>query len=107
MQEDSSTSSSTSELPHVNTDTAFISNYLDYDGVASEKMQAKMNDIYKHLRGDKNEYSEIDGLNDLRHLMFKLGTPPIGTSKLDHLFGYVKIQNRIDDLERERNNYIR
>lgn len=102
--ESSSTTSET--LPSVHDDTAPIANYL---GITSpnEASQSKINTIAQYLRGDKKEYTDIDLLTDLRGTMFKLGNPPIGTSQLDFLYNYAKLDNQIIQLQKQKQEFVR
>lgn len=97
---------STQQLPNVQDDTSPISNYLGITD-PSDEAKAKIDAIAKYLRGDKKEYLDIDMLTDLKGTMFKLGNPPIGTSRLDFLYNYAKLDSQIKNLENQKQEYIR
>lgn len=98
--------STTDKLPSVQDDTSSVANYLGISDPSSEA-QSKIDAIAKYLRGDKKEYTDIDMLTDLKGTMFKLGNPPIGTSQLDFLYNYAKLDAQIDVLQKQKEEYIR
>lgn len=100
------TATTTTEPAYQVDETAAIARYFEITD-PSGQAKNKMNTIKDYLRGDKKEYDDFDMLRDLKATMFKLGTAPIGTSELDHLYNYAKIQRQIDSLEKERERYLR
>lgn len=78
-------------------------NIVNPDGRESEKLA----DINKYLRGDKKEYDQIDNLRDLRELLNKLGTPPIGETLFDMAYQYARINSSIRQLENEKSRFER
>lgn len=69
--------------------------------------QMKLETISRLLQKEGQEYNEIDMVRDLRNYMFKLGTPPLGGSVLDHAYHFAKIQNQIKGLESEREKFLK
>jgi hypothetical protein len=103
MNEEPQANTSTSEPANVDTDTAPISNYFGIND-ADATQKDKMSSVAQYLRADNKEYDQIDMLRDLKGLLFKLGTPPLGQSQLDMLYNYAKIAGRMaeDNKEIER-----
>lgn len=94
------------EPAHVVNDVEPVKNYFKvYDPDPDQQM--KLTTLASYLRGDKKEYNEIEMSRDLTNLMFKLGTPPLGASILDHAYNYAKIARQIKDLESERAKFER
>ena len=95
-----------SEPSHVDVKTDSLAGYFDVDGT-NPKYQDKLKVIGQYLRGDTKEYDDIDMMRDLRNLMFKLGTPSMGTSLLDHAYAYSKIARQVADGQKELERLMR
>ena len=93
----------TSEPAVVKDDTAPLKSYFNIEDDPSGKLKT----IYENLRGDKQEYNEIDLLTDLRGTIQKLGAPALGESVLDMVHRYCKIQNQINQLNLEQRELMR
>lgn len=100
------TPSSTGKLPTTHNESAPVANYLNIANPSTEA-QAKLDTITKYLRGENKEYSDIDLLTDLRGTMFKLGNPPIGTTQLDFLYNYAKLDAQIEALQSQKKEFMR
>lgn len=94
------------ELNHVDVKTDSIASYFDVDGKDATTQQ-RLETIAKFLRSDTKEYDDIDMLRDLKHLMFKLGSPRMGTSMLTHAYEYAKIASQIAQSQKELERYER
>lgn len=101
-----SSTTSTSNLPTVHDESAPIASYLGISD-PSDSAKAKLTTITDYLRNDKKEYSDIDLLTDLKGTMFKLGNPPIGTSQLDFLYNYAKLDSQIMNLQKQKQEFVR
>lgn len=98
------TSSVSTSEPAVGYDeTAPLARYFGVESDSDGKLQT----ILKNLRGDKQEYNEIDLITDLRGLITKLGNPGLGETLLDRVYSYAKIQNQIDSLQQEQQRLVR
>lgn len=89
----------TQELPHVHDDVSSLANYFD---VKPDEQSDRLKELASYLRNGKTEYSSFDMMRDLRDLMFKLGTPPIGTTQFDHAYSYAKLNGAIRSMEEQR-----
>lgn len=67
-----------------------------------EKQAAKVKDITEYLRNGRKEYDQIDNIRDLKDLLHKIGTPPLGETIFDMAWQYAKINSQIRGLEAER-----
>ena len=47
----------------------------------------------------------VDVLWDIKQTEHRIGTPPLGMSRLQHLYNYIKINSQITSLEKERDLY--
>lgn len=72
-----------------------------------EKQASKLEAISTYLRGDKKEYDQIDMIRDLKNVLFKLGTPPVGETLFDMVWQYAKINSQISQLEAEKSRFER
>lgn len=90
----------TQELPHVHDNFSSLRSYFDISD-PSDKTQAKFKDIYEYFRGDKKEYQDFDLIRDLRDAQFKLGTTPMGESRLDQIHRYATLMRQSKQLEEE------
>jgi len=55
---------------------------------------------------DGNNMDVVDFLWEIKHTENRIGTPPLGTSRLQHVYNFIKINAQITDLERERDLYV-
>jgi hypothetical protein len=67
----------------------------------------KLSTIADFFRGDKQEFTDIDLLQAVRHIEAKLGTPQLNERRVDQILRYVTIQKQMDSLEKERDNLLR
>lgn len=49
---------------------------------------------------------DADLLWEIRNIENRIGTPPLGMSRLQHVFNYLNIQRQITQLENKRNAYL-
>src|ERR1039458_3575803 len=67
----------------------------------------KLSTITDFFRGDKQEYTDIDLLQEIRHLETRLGAPPLNGRRVDQIYQYVKLQGQIKGLEKQRDAFLR
>ncbi len=75
---------------------------LSEDEKADDKINDKIKSIYnfsvhKAQSNDPNKF-----MRAIRFLEMEIGTPPLGTTRLDHISGLIEIENNMHDLENER-----
>ncbi len=71
-----------------------------------QKYLDKVKTILGYIKKDAgNESGEI--LWTLRHIENKLNTPPMGTSRVDHIYQYVRLQEEAERAERVAQAYLR
>ena len=75
---------------------------LSEDEKADDKINEKIKSIYnfsvhKAQSNDPNKF-----MRAIRFLEMEIGTPPLGTTRLDHISGLIEIENNMHDLENER-----
>lgn len=78
-----------------------------YLGVDNAEFQDKLAEIAGFIRGDKKEFTDIDLLNEIRHIETRLGAPDIGQKRIDQVYRYVRIQRQIDGLTKDRDSLLR
>jgi len=61
-------------------------------------------DLMRILNGESKEIGDL--LWEIKSLESRLGTPPLGMSRLRHLFNYVKVNTELKKLEKERDSYL-
>lgn len=49
---------------------------------------------------------DADLLWEIRNIENRIGTPPLGMSRLQHVYNYLTIQKQITQLESKRNAYL-
>ena len=62
-----------------------------------------LNDMVRLLDGDNKD--PIDFLWEIKNLENRIGTPPLGVSRMQHIHNFVKLNSQINKLERERDLY--
>ena len=65
--------------------------------------QKTLDEITRLLDG--NSMDSVDFLWTIKNTENRIGTPPLGTSRLQHVYNFIKINSQIVDLERERDLY--
>ena len=63
----------------------------------SQKDRSRLDEINDFL-GDDSDFDKLGVLKDIR---YKLGSPRLGTSEIDHIHRYVRIKNSIKQKEAE------
>jgi len=92
-----------SNVPFVK-DNQALAGFLNADGSSDLD---KLSTIAEFLRGDKQEFTDIDLLQAVRHIEARLGTPALNERRVDRILRYVTIQNQMDGLEKERDTLLR
>lgn len=105
-QEAPATESATQELPHIHDEYAPLRNYFDIHD-PSDTTVGKFKTIYEYLRSGKNEYSEFDLVRDIKDVQFKLGSTPVGQSRLDQLYAYAKLASQARQIDEEIKGMMR
>ena len=54
---------------------------------------------------DGNALDVVDFLWEIKHTENRIGTPPFGVSRLQHVYNFISINSQINKLERERDLY--
>ena len=49
---------------------------------------------------------DVDLLWEIKSLENRIGTPPLGMSRLQHVYNFMRINSQITSLERERDLYV-
>ncbi len=49
---------------------------------------------------------DVDLLWEIKNLENRIGTPPLGMSRLQHVYNFMRINSQIQGLERERDLYV-
>lgn len=80
-----------------------LAGFLD----AASKDADKLSAIADFFRGDKQEFTDIDLLQAVRHVESRLGTPQLNERRVERVYRYVQIQRQIDSLGRERDTLLR
>lgn len=62
-----------------------------------------MHELVRIMDGDNKD--PIDFLWDIKQVENRIGTPPLGVSRIQHLYNYVKLNAQIHKLEQERDLY--
>ena len=65
--------------------------------------ESKMLSEMSTLLGDKQD---ADLLWEIRNIENRIGTAPLGMSRLQHVYNYLTIQKQITQLELKRNAYL-
>jgi len=84
-------------------DNAPLAGFLNAAPADADKLSA-ISDFFK---GDKPEFTDIDLLQEVRHLEVKLGAPPLNGRRIDQVYQYVKLQSQIKGLEKQRDAFLR
>jgi hypothetical protein len=64
-------------------------------------------DIYRFVRGDAKEMTDLELLHSVRQLELRLGMTGLGERRVDKLHRYVKLQSQIDRLSQQRDRELR
>lgn len=70
-------------------------------GADAAKDRSELSEIADFIRGDKKEFSDIDLLNEIRHIETRLGAPKIGERRLDKVYQYIKLQRISRDVDNQ------
>lgn len=65
--------------------------------------EAKMLDELSVILSGKQD---ADLLWEVRNIESRIGTPPLGMSRIQHVYNYLSIQNQIKQLESKRDAYL-
>jgi hypothetical protein len=68
----------------------------------NETKNKKLQLINRHIKEHTHTNDHIENIRFLNHLETKLGIPPMGTNRLEHIYRWCKISSQIQDLENER-----
>lgn len=49
---------------------------------------------------------DVDMLWEIKHIENRIGTPPIGMTRLQHVYNFISINSQIQGLEKERDLYV-
>ena len=63
-----------------------------------------LSEITRMLEG--NSKDAVDFLWEIKNVENRIGTPPLGVSRLQHIFNFIKIDSQIKGLEKEKNLYV-
>ena len=55
---------------------------------------------------DGNSKDAVDFLWEIKNVENRIGTPPLGVSRRQHIFNFIKINSQIKGLEKERDLYV-
>lgn len=61
----------------------------------TDREKEMLSDVSRYLSGKE----PVDAINELRNIRFRLGTPQIGVSPLQHLHKYIKLTGQIKESE--------
>ena len=70
----------------------------------SGEEQKSLDEITRLLDG--NSKDTVDFLWEIKNVENRIGTPPLGMSRLQHVYNFIKINSQILKLERERDLYV-
>jgi len=70
----------------------------------SSEEQKSLSEMTRLLNG--NNMDVVDFLWEVKNVENRIGTPPLGMSRLQHTYNFIKINSQILDLEKERNLYV-
>lgn len=77
--------------------------FFDLDvGKASDTEKTRLKDIYDWAMSENKSIG--DGMQRIRSLETQLGQPPIGTTRLNKLWNWIKISRQIDDLRKRQDS---
>ena len=71
-----------------------------------KEQDSKLKEISNWARKTSKSEKREDSIRELVHLENNLGRRPVGVSRIDHLYHYVKLTNAIDLLDQQRTNLI-
>jgi hypothetical protein len=63
-----------------------------------------LSEIVRVLGGDTKEPGDL--LWEIKNIESRIGTPPLGMSRLQHVYNFLSINSQIAKLEKERNAYL-
>jgi hypothetical protein len=97
------------KTPIMGSNTSFVHDNQPLVGFlnASPSDTDKITAIADFMRGDKQEFTDIDLLQAVRGIEARLGTPAINERRVERLYRYVQIQKQMDSLEKERSVLLR
>lgn len=75
-------------------------------GADAAKDHDALSEIASYVRDGKKEFSDIDLLNEIRHIEVRLGAPKIGERRLDKVLRYVKLQSTARDVDRQLRDLV-
>lgn len=102
------TTTATPDANFVADDIGPIAGLLGLDRTTiSPQDTSALEEIYKFVRGDAKEMTELELLYKVRTLENRLGIPSLGERRLDKLARYVKLQSQIDNLTKARDGELR
>ena len=75
---------------------------LSNDERADDTINDKVKSVYKWVINTTKSDEQDKIVKTLRYLEMDIGVPDLGTSRLDHIYNFVTIENNIEDLRNER-----
>jgi len=90
-------------------DNSYIELYsflgADDSDKANDKYNNKLKEVYEFAKEKDQDKAEL--LWKIRSIEQKLSEPPIGMSRIDHLYNYVKAQKAAESAMKEAEVYLR
>lgn len=69
----------------------------------SQQDQQNIGELVRILDGDNKD--PVDFLWEINQIEGRIGMPPLGVSRIQHLYNYVRLSSQINKLEKERAAY--
>lgn len=79
-----------------------IAGYFDLGSQTNDEKQI-IQDLKRIFNADQRDI--VDVLWEIKNIENRIGTPPVGTSRIKHVHNFAKLNSQIKSLEQERNLY--